>query len=308
MKNNLLILVGFLFFSSTALMAQDTTTPKKWQKTGAIGLNFSQSHLSNWAAGGEDALNWQGILNYGINYADDMKKWDNNLSLALGYSHLGDSKAIKTDDKIELNSLFGYKATEKLFYSLEFSFKTQFADGFDYKKDSSTPISAFMAPGYFTLGLGMQYVPNEYFSLNFAPLTARVTVVSDQALADAGKYGVDPAVFDSIGGQYVKIEDGKNSRFELGAKLIAKLSIPIVENVSFDSKLELFSDYLKNPQNIDVDWQNLITLKVNSWLSTNITAHLIYDDDILITDKDGNTGPRTQFKEVLSIGISYKLN
>ena len=307
MKNTLLILISFLFFSSAALMAQDTTLPKKWQKSGAVGLNFSQSHLSNWAAGGENALNWQGILNYGINYADDIKKWDNNISLALGYSHLGDSKAIKTDDKIELNSLFGYKATEKLFYTLEFSFKTQFADGFDYKKDSSTPISGLMSPGYFTLGLGMQYVPNKYFSINFAPLTARVTIVSDQALADAGKYGVDPAAFDSIGGQYVKMKDGKNSRFELGAKLIAKLSIPIVENVSFDSKLELFSDYLKNPQNIDVDWQNLITLKVNSWLSTNITAHLIYDDDIMITDKDGNTGPRTQFKEVLSIGISYKL-
>jgi len=308
MKNTLLILTSFLFFSSATLMAQDTTLPKKWQKSGAVGLNFSQSHLSNWAAGGEDALNWQGILNYGINYADDIKKWDNNISLALGYSHLGDSKAIKTDDKIELNSLFGYEASEKLFYTLEFSFKTQFADGFDYKKDSSTPISGLMAPGYFTLGLGMQYVPNKYFSINFAPLTARVTIVSDQALADAGKYGVDPAAFDSIGGQYVKMKDGKNSRFELGAKLIAKLSIPIVENVSFDSKLELFSDYLKNPQNIDVDWQNLITLKVNSWLSTNITAHLIYDDDIMITDKDGNTGPRTQFKEVLSIGVSYKLN
>lgn len=307
MKNTLLILISFLLFSSSTLMAQDTTLPKKWQKSGAVGLNFSQSHLSNWSAGGEDAINWQGILNYGINYADADKKWDNNLSLALGYSHLGESKAMKTDDKIEFNSLFGYEATEKLFYSLEFSFKTQFADGFDYKKDSSTPISGFMAPGYFTLGAGMQYVPNKYFSINFAPATARITIVNDQALADKGKYGVEPAVFDSIGGQYVKVKDGENTKFSFGAKLIAKLNIPLAENISFDSKLELFTDYLKNPQNIDVDWQNLITLKVNSWLSTNITAHLIYDDDIMITDKDDNTGPRTQFKEVLSIGISYKL-
>lgn len=308
MKNSLLLLSVILLFTTSSVVAQDTTMPKKWIKSGAVGLNFSQSHLSNWAAGGENALNWQGILNYGLNYADDVKKWDNNLSLALGYSHLGEGKAMKTDDKIELNSLFGYEATEKLFYSLEFSFKTQFADGFDYKKDSSTPVSGFMSPGYFTLGLGMQYVPNKYFSLNFAPVTGRITIVSDQALADKGKYGVDPAVFDSIGGQYVKVEDGKNSRFELGAKLIAKLNIPIAENITFDSKLEFFSDYLKNPLNIDIDWQNLITLKVNNWLSTNITAHLIYDDDIMIDDKDGKTGPRTQFKEVLSIGISYNLH
>jgi hypothetical protein len=123
-------------------------------------------------------------------------------------------------------------------------------------------------------------------------------------MADAGAFGVDPAEYDEITGD--KINDGKTTRFEFGAKMTAKLDVKIAENVSFNSKLELFSDYLKNPQNIDVDWQNLITMKVNSWLNANITAHLIYDDDIMITDKDGNIGPRTQFKEVLSIGLSYK--
>jgi len=278
--------------------------PKKWKRSGDIGFNFSQSHLSNWAAGGDNALNWQGIFNYNANYTHEKNKWDNNISLALGYSHLGDAKAIKTDDKIELNSLYGYKATEKLFYSLSFSFKTQFADGFDYKNDSTNRISGFLVPAYITLGLGMEYVPNSNFSINFAPITGRITIVNDKDLADSGAFGVDPAKYDEISG--VKIKDGKTSRFEFGAKMTAKLDVKIAENVNFNSKLELFSDYIKNPQNIDVDWQNLITMKVNSWLNANISAHLIYDDDIMITDKDGNTGPRTQFKEVLSIGLSYK--
>ncbi len=128
--------------------------------------------------------------------------------------------------------------------------------------------------------------------------------MNDQDLADRGEFGVDPAEYDAITG--AKIADGKTSRFELGAKIAAILDIKLVENVSFNSKLELFSDYLHNPQNIDVDWQNLITMKINSWLNANISAHLIYDDDITIMDKDGNSGPRTQFKEVLSIGLSYK--
>ncbi len=301
MKHIALLLLALICLN---LSYAQEEAPKKWNRSGDIGLNFSQSHLSNWAAGGDNALNWQGIFNYNVNYAHEKNKWDNNISLALGYSHLGDAKAIKTDDKIELNSLYGYKATEKLFYSLAFSFKTQFADGFDYKNDSTNRISGFMVPAYITLGFGMEYVPNNNFSINFAPLTGRITIVNDQDMADAGAFGVDPAEYDEITGD--KINDGKTSRFEFGAKMTAKLDVKIAENVSFNSKLELFSDYIKNPQNIDVDWQNLITMKVNSWLNTNITAHLIYDDDIMITDKDGNTGPRTQFKEVLSIGLSYK--
>jgi len=301
MKHIALLLLALICLN---LSYAQEEAPKKWNRSGDIGLNFSQSHLSNWAAGGDNALNWQGIFNYNVNYAHEKNKWDNNISLALGYSHLGDAKAIKTDDKIELNSLYGYKATEKLFYSLAFSFKTQFADGFDYKNDSTNRISGFMVPAYITLGLGMEYVPNNNFSINFAPLTGRITIVNDQDMADAGAFGVDPAEYGEITGD--KINDGKTSRFEFGAKMTAKLDVKIAENVSFNSKLELFSDYIKNPQNIDVDWQNLITMKVNSWLNTNITAHLIYDDDIMITDKDGNTGPRTQFKEVLSIGLSYK--
>ena len=130
-----------------------------------------------------------------------------------------------------------------------------------------------------------------------------MTFVTDQKLADAGAFGVDPAVYDN---NMNKLEDGKTSRFEFGGKMVAKFNIDIASNVNFTSKLELFSDYIKNPQNIDVDWQNLITMKVNSWLNANITTHLIYDDDIMIKDKDGKTGPRTQFKEVLSVGLAYK--
>jgi hypothetical protein len=294
MKKITLLILAFM--SLNLIFAQEEEAPKKWKRGGNIGLNFSQSHLSNWAAGGDNALNWQSILNYSVNYAYEKNKWDNSISVALGYSHLGDAKAIKTDDKIEINSLYGYKAAENFFYSLAFSFKTQFTDGFDYKNDSTNRISGFLVPAYITLGIGMEYKSSSTFSINVAPVTGRVTIVNDQDLADKGEFGVDPAEYDENTG--IKMADGKTSRFEIGAKIAAILDIKLVENVNFNSKLELFSDYLHNPQNIDVDWQNLITMKINSWLNANISAHLIYDD---------NSGPRTQFKEVLSIGLSYKL-
>jgi len=301
MKKSLFILAGTLFTTLIAISQEEK--PSNWSRSGSVGLNFSQSHLSNWAAGGENALNASGRFIYQADYTLDKSKWNTNLDLGLGYSVIGDNKAIKTDDKIELNSMYGYKATETLFYSLSFSFKSQFTDGFDYKTDSTNPISRFMAPGYVTLGLGIDWAPNKVFEINFSPATARMTFVTDQKLADAGAFGVDPAVYDN---NMNKLEDGKTSRFEFGGKMVAKFNIDIASNVNFTSKLELFSDYIKNPQNIDVDWQNLITMKVNSWLNANITTHLIYDDDIMIKDKDGKTGPRTQFKEVLSVGLAYK--
>ncbi len=287
MKNTLLTIC--MFAGLTSLFAQIETT-SYWTKKGNTSLNFSQSQLTNWSAGGQSSLTALGLFNYSFNYKKDKHIWDNSLNLALGYSHLGDEKFMKTDDRIEFNSLYGKNATEKLFYSTAFSFKTQFVDGFDYKVDSTTPISGFFAPAYVTLGLGLEYKPYSWLSMNFSPLTARLTFVTVKALSDSGDFGVDP---------------GKQVRFELGMKAWVKMEKEIFKNVTLSSKLELFSDYLKNPERIDVDWQASLNMKVNKWLSANISGHMIYDDDIMITDKEGKKGPRTQFKEVLSIGLSY---
>ena len=80
----------------------------------------------------------------------------------------------------------------------------------------------------------------------------------------------------------------------------------VAKNINVISKLELFSDYLDNPQNIDVNWQVLVELKVNSWLNVNFSTELIYDDDVIIKDaNDIPLGPRTQFKQMLMVGVGY---
>lgn len=307
MKKSLLSIL-ILAFAGTTLFAENDEE-KYWISKGKFNLNFAQSHFSNWAAGGESALNGVSKILYNLNYEKDNTKWTNSLDFALGYSILGDADPMKTDDKIEINSMYGLKAKDALYYSIAFSFKTQLMDGFDYSNDSTTPIARAFAPAYITLGLGMDWEPSPHFQINLAPLTGRVTIVSDQRLADQGAFGVEAATYEEReeNGETVKVKisDGSPTRLELGAKMIARAQVDIAPNVNLSAKLELFSDYLKDPQNIDVDLQTLLTMKVNNWLNANIATHLIYDHDIKIMDKDGNIGPRTQFKEVFSLGLSF---
>ena len=174
-----------------AAFAQDEL-PQGWSHKGNFGLNFGQSSYTNWAAGGQNTINGQGIFNYEINYLKGKFKWDNHLNTALGYSFFDfNHKPVKTDDKIEFTSLATLKATEHLNYGAELAFRSQFAYGFDYTKDSTQYTSKFLAPAYISLGLGIEWVPNPHFSLYFSPVTGRLTIVNDDYLTSIGAFGVN---------------------------------------------------------------------------------------------------------------------
>jgi hypothetical protein len=154
----------------------------------------------------------------------------------------------------------------------------------------------------------MDYKPNDNFTMLIAPLTGRYIIVNDQDLADQGAFGVDPAEYDPLG---VKVSSGKKSNFEMGAFIKIGYKKAIMENITFGTKLELFSNYLRDPQNVDVNWEVLLDMKVNKFITAKITTQLIYDDNTIITvdnNDDGiidESGPRTQFKEVLGVGLAY---
>ena len=314
MKKHFLLTIALLM--GMGAMAQEPAA-SNWTLNGNIGLNFAQSSYTNWAAGGQNSLNWLGTFNYAANYAKDNLKWDNTLNTALGYSFYDfGKKPIKTDDKVEFTSLGGIKATESLNYSLELAFRSQFTKGYDYKVDSTVYTSRWLAPAYLTLGLGMEWAPNEHFSVNFAPVTGRITIVNDTMLAAKGAYGVN-----MLDKNDTVTHSVRTIRYEFGARLSAKMKYTIIQNVDFESKIDLFSNYLNHPERIDVDWQNLLVMKVNSWLNCNVGTHLIYDYDIKFPvldamgeptlDAEGNTimteGSKIQFKEVLSVGFLINL-
>ena len=311
----LLPLIALLLSVNVAIAQDAPASP--WTHGGNVGFNMAQSHFDNWSAGGQDNINFLGLAKYDMNYKNGNHKWDNNIDLQLGYSYFDlDKKPIKTDDRIFFGSLYGYNLkNDKWFATANLTFQSQFTNGYDYANDSTERISGFMVPGYVTLGLGVQWVPNEHFKVNFAPLTGRMTIVNDEKLADAGAFGVKKAEYDEVTGELIK--HGEKIRWELGAQLTAEFNYQIVENVTFSSKLIAFYNYLikssdKNAINekytcpVDFDWDNALIMKVNDWLSCNLTARLVYDEDIApLSHIEGTTF--RQFKEVLSIGISYNI-
>ncbi len=281
---------------------QDTT--KLWKKGGSFTVTFSQTSLTNWSAGGENALASNALANFYANYRKNKSAWDNTLQMAYGLIKQDGSDLQKNEDKIDFSSKYGYQASTNWYYSALLDFKSQFTTTYKYVNDSvKNKISNFLAPAYLLYGIGMDYKPNTIFSLYLSPVTGKTTIVTDQELADAGSFGVEPAEIDANG---IKIKDGQNIKTELGAYLKLAFIKKIMTNTDLQSKLELFSSYTNNPENIDVNWEVLITMKVNKFITANVSTQLIYDDDINIKDKEGDIGTRTQFKEVFGVGISFR--
>lgn len=300
MKKHITI-IAFILAGLTSMAQNDTTY---WTVENNASLNFTQSYFSNWAAGGENTVAVTGKYTFTANYLKDKHKVTNWLDAALGYSIIGENDPMKTDDKLEFISSYGYEIEKNLYASALLTFKSQFAKGYDYKVDSSTSISNFLAPATFDIGPGIEWKPTKEFLVNVSPVTGKWIVVNDQRLANQGAFGLDPAEVDSSG---AIIKNAKKIKSMFGAKVLIAFKRDIFENVNFNTKLELFSDYLDNPQNIDVNWQITLTLKVNSWMNVNINTELVYDDNIMFYNDAGKPiGPRTQFNENMQIGLAVK--
>ena len=276
------------------------TLPKTWKKGGLFNLNFGQTSLSNWAAGGDNfQLNVNGFLNLHAFYAKDRNAWDNSLDLALGYIKTTSLGSRKSDDRIDLTSKYGYKLSpaSKWYASALFNFRTQFAPGFNYPTaTTSTKISEFLSPGYVLLSLGLDFKPNKDFSLFLSPITSRWVIVTATGLntltpTEKGNvYGVPP---------------GKTVKNEIGAYLSANYMKEIVKNVTYKGKLDLFSNYKSKPQNVDVFMTNLLSANIFKGISFNLGLDLIYDDDARNPDIN-NGAARTQFREYIGIGYLKK--
>jgi len=300
-----------------SLRKQPKDTTEGWITGGVFGANFTQVSLTNWAAGGQNSVSLNGLLNLFADYKKNKSSWDNVLILNYGESKLGGSDWIKSDDRILFNSKYGRKLNEDWYYAALVDFKSQFAPGFTSAEEINK-ISDFLAPGYVLGAVGMDYKPSDKLSAFFAPVTAKLTVVNNQQLADQGAFGVEGAEYAGDNPDSTKIKDGERTRLEIGGYFRLQYKTEVAKNVSFQTNLDLFSNYSENPQNIDVNWDNLISLKVNDFLTTTITTSLIYDDDVDITetnaegipktDQNGNAiiGPRTQFKYVIAVGFQYK--
>ncbi len=291
-----IIHIIIILSTATVLVAQSTTdTIKKWEIGTVTSLTVSQAHYKYWTTGGENTFGINGLFNLHLNYQHKRHSFRNNLDMGYGVQKIGEEEYRKTEDKLDLSFKYGYKTINKFYLTGLFSFKTQFYGGFEYDaKNEPTQISGYLAPAYLISSVGVDYLKNKYFSIYTSPLTEKITIVNNSFLNSQSAFGVDSAqIF----------------RNELGAFLRLEYQKEAWENVTINSKLDLFSNYSHNPQNIDLNFNILVAMKVNKYLTVNITAELVYDDDIkILIDKDtGKKGPRLQVKETLGVGLLFNI-
>lgn len=250
-------------YKSTEDAQKAEEKPNGWTKKGNVSLLGSQSSFSQWQAGGSNNLSLSFGLNYDVNYKKDDWTWDNKLIASYGINKIKGENQQKTDDRLEINSVVGKRASENWYYSFFLNFKTQFDAGMD-PDDPNTKISQFFSPAYLQIGPGMLWKKNDNLKVNIAPATSRFIFVNE-------KY--------TILGESFGVEQGKTMRYEFGAAINAYYKFDVMENFSLENILNLYSNYLEDPQNVDIDYQLNAVLKVNKYISTNLTFQAIYDDN-----------------------------
>jgi len=299
-------LCGFLFIING--YAQTHSSPDSlhyWKSSGVTELAFNQAALSNWQGGGQNTIAASGFLHAYANYDRGQHQFYNKLEAAFGVVRLGDQNQPfeKSDDGLEISSTYARDLSDSGIKSKHWSiaigadFKTTFAPGYKYGTDASGKtvqeqlLSRFMSPGYLLVNSGLKFeIPKVLFAI-FSPVAGRMTVITNDSMARVGSYGV-PA------GQHIRIQAGE--AFTFGMK------VPIMQNVLFETNLSMFGDY-RHVEQQAVDWTASLTCKINSLLTANVGTHLIYDQDIAVTRANGTVGPAVQFKEVIAIGVQYKL-
>jgi len=323
MKKSIALIIAFSI-SATALAQNTTPRDTSWKRGGYASLQFNQVAFSHWAAGGTNSLSLTAVGFGFANYTKGKNFWNSYANLNYGVQQQQYQRIpTKNTDLMELQTKAGHELGKKFFLSGLINFRSQFANGYNLPNDSVV-VSKFMSPGYLTMSIGIDWRPTSYFSLYLSPATGKLTFVTDQNIADqvingASLWGTDPAVYDSDG---VLLSHGKTLRTEFGAYLAATFVKDIAKNVNVATKLQLFNNFTDenkpNRKNIDVNWDFLMNMKINAWLAASVFANLIYDQDVVITDynsdgtpeldANGNivAGPRTQFKEGIGIGLTYK--
>lgn len=265
-----------------------------WKFEGSADIKFNQGHFSeSWAEGGESSFSTLSVLRYSADYSyGKLRNLDTDLEYRLGYLKSGDNELQKNDDKFEFNIKYGKSAFNNWYYSGLLNFKTQFFKGKEYLNDSTVnTVSDFLSPAYLVFSLGLDYKPSSKLTILFSPITSKFTIVADTANYDQTRFGVGS---DEI------------IRKEIGAYVKAILKLKFKDYIILKNKVNFFTNYTHNPQNIDIDWEADIGIKLTDYIIMSVNAHFIYDDDITFVDENGRErGARPQFKELFGIGFTY---
>ncbi len=294
MKKILLILLTTITFTAFATESDSTAVtqkPKHWTVKNDMMLTFEQQQTKNWSAGGYSSVTFGGLFKGFYNYKYDKHKVDNTVEVAYGRTRQDicgkgiwdkENEWIKSEDRIEINSIYGYQAVGFWNYSSLINIKSQFDNGYS-KDDRENPISAGLSPVVMTTSVGLEY-KKSYFSTLFSCLTGKTTYCLDK------RRSIHEAVFG-------KDDWDRTWKLSLGSYIKVFYQRDVMKNINILAKLDLFYDYKKPLIDTDITTEIFVSMKISKYLNTFISIQAAID-------KDFSTA--IQYKE--RFGISIPIN
>jgi len=287
----------------------DTSKKKNWKFGGTVALNISQQTSSYWVGISEDhSLSLGATADLYANYAKKKNTLDNTLKLNYAFQDNQSQGNRKTADFIDLYTKYGHLLNDSgtLAMAVILNARTQFTNGYDYSyaDDAKRRTSGFFAPATILLTPGLDWRPAKNFSLFFSPLAAKWVLVTNGPYSYYYPGGIKPdGSMETPLAEMYGVDPARKVDFQFGAFLSANFTQQLIKNVTYTSRLDLYSNYLDNAQNIDVFWTNNLLFKVNKWLAITYQWNIAYDDNY---HPAGKQSARTQFLGNLGIGLNGK--
>lgn len=274
---------------SREVKKESDTIQWSWKRGGLVNVNLAQGSLSNWAAGGDEfSMSFNANVNYFIFHKAGRRNWDNTFDFNLGFIKSSSLGSRKNDDRFDILSKYGYQLDSGKWYLTALgNFRSQFFDGYTFSGGKSTFSSTFLSPAYALVSAGLDYKPNNKFSMFLSPVTSRWVIVMNKALSDSGSYGVPR---------------GRHIAQEFGGFASFSYTTSFTKNVTYKGRADFFSNYKNKPGNIDVFMTNSFSFKINRYLSATYNLDLIYDDDVKLFG-DEKSSPALQIKSLIGIGF-----
>lgn len=274
------------FSMAQTVAVTDSVKAKNWSVVGQNTLMLNQAAFSNWVSGGANNVGWLAGINYNITYEKSKDLWENIVMLGYGQNNTQSLGNRKTQDVINLSTNYGREIYKHWYASVGAGLLTQFAPGYDDGNNpAATKLSNFMAPGYINLGAGFTYRPNDNFTVTLRPANAKWTIVMDKDLQYAGSYGLK--------------NNGDSSLFQFGFLGTAMYKVKLMENINLMNTASVFSNYLDHPDRLVLGYSGVLNMKINKYISSNITLDLLYDH---------NQIQKTQLKQTLGVGLAYLID
>jgi hypothetical protein len=304
----------FAFILTFTVFAQNNPAPnpknKQWTTQGVFSFNVGHGGSRNWAAGSERfTLQGAAYLNYQADRKWRKNIWENAVNLSYALINTNSTGFRKTDDKIDYVSMFRHSVSKKNTVGIGawFNLRSQFHHGYDYSETPKRRISGLMAPGYLTLGPGFDIrTKSNAFSIFVSPAAPRLILFTNRPYSFNYQGGIKPdGSTETPLSWHYNVDPERKVRFELGALVSVKYKREIAKNVTYSTRADFFSNYVDDPQNIDVFWSNTFHLKVNKWLLVNYNFDLIYDDDVKLFGPNRNKAA-TQLRSQLGVGFAAR--